>query len=72
MADYIATTKPADTRAPIGCSSSPTSAEKIPAQADTLHSIRHLNQIDLSRRWDFCAAAPPWSDGVGLEWALAT
>ena len=51
MADHTVTTKPADIRAPNDGSSRPRGAEKIPAQADTLHSIRHLNQIDLSRRW---------------------
>ena len=51
MGDHNVTTKPADTRAPIDGRSKPRGAEKIPAQADTVHSIRHLNQIDLSRRW---------------------
>ena len=51
MADHNVTTKPADIRAPNDGSSRARGAEKIPAQADTLHSIRHLNQTELSRRW---------------------
>ena len=51
MADHVVTTKPADIRTPNDGSPRARGAEKIHAQADTLHSIRHLNQIELSRRW---------------------
>ena len=51
MADHNVTTKPADIHAPNDGSSRARGADKILAQADTLHSIRHLNQTELSRRW---------------------
>jgi hypothetical protein len=51
MADHIVTTKPAHIRAPNDDSPRARGDGKIPAQADTFHSIRHLNQIELSRRW---------------------
>ena len=69
MADHNVTTKPAHIRAPNDDSPRARGDGKIPAQADTFHSIRHLNQID-SRVGGACHRAR-WNDGGALDWALA-
>src|SRR4051794_6742489 len=51
MVEHNVTTKLAQIQASNDGSSRPRGEGKMSAQADIFHSIRHLNQIELSRRW---------------------